>query len=436
MGINMNNQVKEYISSVCSEIKNREIHEEIKLELENHIEEIAEDYLLQGITEDEAIDRAISQMGDAGIVGRQLNKIHKPRPEWGILVLALLFAGTGLLSMYFIESSGALFNSQGVIFKKTLFFNLVGIGGATLLYFFDYRKIQPFSKHIYIGTLLVLILTLFNGGVINGMKYWTLGPLRINVADISPFLFAFSLAGIFDKWDWKNTKNIIVGLFLLLIPIILMFAYPSLSSAAVYSAVFIVLMAASGVKLRYVLSIVFSGICMFLFLILTGPAYRFQRFFAFINPGKDPLGSGYVNMQIYKLIHSTGLLGHGMTFKRGLLPEAHTDFIFTYIIYTFGWLAGITLMALFITFILRITSMAKTVKNNYGRLLSVSFAAIFAVQILWNVLMTLGLAPLAGVGLPFISYGGSQFLLNMCAIGIISSIYRRKNVHENFVKSI
>jgi cell division protein FtsW (lipid II flippase) len=114
------------------------------------------------------------------------------------------------------------------------------------------------------------------------------------------------------------------------------------------------------------------------------------------------------------------------------IPSAHTDFIFAYITYTFGWFTAIILAVLIMVFLIRMTRIAIIVKNNYARLLVIGLATIFAVQFLWNIAMNLGFAPISGVGLPFISYGGSQLISNALAVGIILSIYRRKNLSKLF----
>lgn len=456
MGIENNKNFKNYIDNVCLQVKNREMHHEIELELKNHIEELSEEYMLQSLPEEEALEKAILEMGDSAAVGKKFNAIYKPRTDWGIVVLVLLFAGTGLLTMYSVEATGALYRSPSQLFNKTLLFNLMGTLAAVLLYFFDYRKIKPFSKHIYIGTLAVLSLTLFSGGSVNGIKYISIGPFNINFVAISPVLLIIALAGIFDQWDFKSPKEIslsikfsksrtwevslnsplqiILVLFMMFVPAILMLAYPSITSAGIYCTSFMVLLAVAGVKLKYVLSIAASGIVMFLLLIFTGPAYRMERFLIFLNPESDPMGAGYIFVQIKKVLHSAGLLGQGFNFNPQILPEVHTDFILTYIIYTFGWAAGILLILLIGAFILRITGIAKMTRNSYGKLLVSGFGSIFTVQFIWNILMTLGLAPLVGMGLPFISYGGSQFLINMAAAGLILSIYRRKRAKSIVVK--
>jgi cell division protein FtsW (lipid II flippase) len=134
-----------------------------------------------------------------------------------------------------------------------------------------------------------------------------------------------------------------------------------------------------------------------------------------------------MNVQLDKLIHSAGPFGQGFAFTGRLIPNIYSDFIFTYIIYTFGWIAGALLAVLVILFLIRISHIAFYVKSSYGKFLICGFVAIFAVQFLWNILMNLSLAPIAAMGLPFISYGNSQFVVNMAVIGLISNIYKQRN---------
>jgi cell division protein FtsW (lipid II flippase) len=116
------------------------------------------------------------------------------------------------------------------------------------------------------------------------------------------------------------------------------------------------------------------------------------------------------------------------TFNPLLIPSRNTDFVFTYIVCAFGWAAGIFLAIMFAAYIIRIIHTAALVKDSYGRLLVSGFAAIFAVRFFWNIPMALGITPITGVSLPFISYGRIDYLVNMAAIGLILSVYRRKNI--------
>ncbi|MGI6423831.1 MAG: FtsW/RodA/SpoVE family cell cycle protein [Tepidanaerobacteraceae bacterium] len=427
MDLSHNKKVQDYINEVCSQIRFRDVHQEIKLELEAHIHELVEGYLAHGLSKEEAIHKAIAQMGDAHIVGTQLNKVHKPKPEWSVLLFSFLFINMGLLSMYSIQKQSLLtYDIQ--IFEKSLLFSLIGFIFTVCLYFFDYRKLERYSIHIYVGTLLILGITILWGSQLNGSRCWlNLGPFNINFVAISPLLFIIAFAGIFNKWVWNNTLNLLKGLSLFVVPLIFILTAPSASTGIIYAVSCIVLMTVSGAKLREIVLISGPLIATIILPIIIQP-YKLNRLLAFLSPTGDPLGKGYLNIQLRKILSASGLWGQGLTFDPKILPELHTDFIFAFITYTFGWIASILLIAFVVILLIRIASIAKQVKNSYAKLLISGFLSILSLQFLWNIFMNLGLAPISAVGLPFISYGGSQLIINAATIGIISSIYRRKNI--------
>ncbi|MDD4752234.1 MAG: FtsW/RodA/SpoVE family cell cycle protein [Desulfitobacteriaceae bacterium] len=424
MGITDNAKVQAYINDVCAQIKFRAVHPEIKLELGTHIKEILEEYQEEGLSEDIAVDKAIAQMGSADIVGQQLNMIHRPKPDWSLLALSFILINMGLVAMYFMEKYNL--SPPFSIFSRSLLYAL--IGGVILigLYFFDYRKLAKHSLKIYGGMLLLLAWTMLFGISANGQKiYLSIGPLAINTFSISPIFFCIALAGIFKNWNWKEPKKTCQGLILSLFPFLILIN-GSLPIAIIYAVTCMTLMIASGARPKIFLLLAGLFSVLMVGLIISAP-YRLARFLSFINPDRDPLGSGYLQNQLSKLINESGFFGLGFA-SLPQLPELHTDFIFSYITFTFGWIAGACLTVLVILFIFRMTRIAKLVKDDYARLLVMGFCAIFTIQFVWNILMNLGLAPISGVGLPFLSFGGSQLVLNGAALGIISSIYKRRNI--------
>ncbi len=418
-------QIQDYIASVCSEIKYRAVHRQIKIELEDHFTELIEDFLAQGLSRDDALNKALKQMGDAKLVGQKLNNVHRTRPDWWLLILTAFFVSTGLIALYTMKIGSLLVNPG--FFAKTLIYILLGLIIAVVAYFTDYRKMKPYSKHLYIAALAALIINMCFGNPFNGKPYLAIASFSIDIIGISPLLFMIALSGIYDDWDWGDIKKVGLGLVLGMVPAILIIISRSTTTFIVYCLGFLFLLYAAKVKPSYILTIVGTCSIVFGLWILKGPYYRLKRFLVLFNPWRDPRGAGYQTIQLNKVLSSASFLGRGLTLKPGVLPELHTDFILSYIIYTFGWLAGILLISAIAAFLIRILHIAKTVADSYGKLLTVSFASFFAIQFLWNILMVLGLAPLVGIGLPFISYGGSQLVANMLAIGILSSICGIKN---------
>ncbi|MGI6685818.1 MAG: FtsW/RodA/SpoVE family cell cycle protein [Bacillota bacterium] len=424
MGITDNAKIQAYINSVCSQIKFRAVHHEIKLELETHLNELIEEYCEEGLSGDAAVNKAIAQMGSADSVGQQLNRIHRTKPDWNLLLLSYILINMGLAAMYFLEKYNLSLSSS--VFSKSLVFALIGGAALVGLYFFDYRRMEKYSVIIYGGTIFLLAFTMFLGIPVNGQRiYLSIGPLAINTFSISPILFSIALAGIFNRWDWSQPKKLCQGLVLSLLPfLILITGY--LPGAIIYAVTCLTLMIASGARPKLFISL--TGLFSLVLVGLTVSApYRLARLLSFIHPERDPFGSGYLQIQLSHLIKDSGLFGLGLA-AQPRLPELHTDFIFSYITFTFGWVAGVCLAVLMSLFIFRMTRIATLVKDNYARMLVMGFSTIFAIQFLWNILMNLGLAPISGVSLPLISYGGSQLVFNSAVLGIISSIYRRRDV--------
>lgn len=423
MVITESDKFQVYINEVCSQISLRDAHQEIKLQLMSHLREGCDEYLSQGFSDDEAVSKAIAQMGDAALVGKQLDKVHKPKQEWSILALSLLFVSTGLLVLYFMGNQGLLTTS---FFTKGLLYTTLGVFIIAGLYFFDYRKLEAYSKHIYVGTILLLAITYFSGLSISGKHWLQIGGVTLDVAAISPLLFAITLAGILNKWDWSKSRMLLSGLLLCVMPLVFILLNGSLAAGAIYFITCMVFLIVSGAGYRIALLLMGLAGGTTALSIISKP-YILHRLTAFINTHADPLGSSYQTIMLSNLISSSGYYGQSFTFDTRGIPAAHTDFIFAYISCTFGWIAAIILAVLIMMFLIRMTRIAVIVKNNYARLLASGLAAIFAVQFLWNIAMNLGFAPISEVGLPFISYGGSQLIINALAVGIILSIYRRKN---------
>lgn len=426
MELEHNQRIQEYLDAVCSQIKWKEVHKPIREELLTHLSDIVIESVQNGLPEADAIERAIIQLGDPVNVGLELHKTHKPRIEWSLVGIVGSLACLGLLSIYSLESSGLVRYNES-LFMKSLISLIIGLLSLVGLYSFDYRKIKGVSWIIYLGTLLVLVLGILFGSKANGMPILNLGFFRLSFLGVTPFFFAIALSGIFSQWDWQRLGDFGKAILILAVPVLLYLMIPSMSSIIIYIIIVLTLLLASGAKRTHILLVATAPLVLVFGAILQHP-YRIQRLITYFNPLRDPLGSGYQQVTSLKLIRSAGLWGQGFTFPEKTLPEIHTDMIFTYLVHSFGWLAGLAIGAVALTLIVRMFRLSRQVKDSYGRLLVRSVAAIFLVQFIWNILMTMGLMPIMGIGLPFISYGGTQLLMQMAAIGLVLSIYRRKNI--------
>ncbi|MBU5439046.1 FtsW/RodA/SpoVE family cell cycle protein [Tissierella sp. MSJ-40] len=417
MDLMKNKKVNAYIDVVCSQIKFKDVHMNIKEELMDHINNNVIENIDKGISLEESIDMGIKQMGDPYDLGRQLNKVHKPKPEWGILALTFIFISIGIFAIYAINKNGLLDSYGSYNFmKQSIKMSIIGTGIIISLYFFDYRKMKSFSKYLYIATSILLYFNRDRIAIFN---------ITTDLAYLTPFSYALALSGIFSRNRW-NKKNIISNLVILFLPIILIIGFQSqavASSIIMYFIMVSVLIIISSGNLKYILGSIGCGTAIGSFLISKN-LYRVNRLTIFLNP----LEVGYMNTLIRKLISSAGLYGNNTQI---VIPDAHTDLILPYIIYAFGWLAGIFIIALSIIFFIRLIKTTKNIKDNYGKLLMATFSSLFIIQFAYNIFMIFGLVPLIGLSMPFISYGTTLNIVNMIMIGIISSVYRRKNLSIN-----
>jgi cell division protein FtsW (lipid II flippase) len=427
MGDEKNTKFEEYIETVCLLVKNKDVHKDIKLELIDHLETLKEDFMTSGSSIEEANDKAIAHMGEASAVGRQLNSAHKAKLDLKILIPVIAFSVFGLIVMYIIQTNVPTTRIGNMkIFQKSLIFYVIGIVLMVGLYFFDYRKLLPYSKYIYLGTLMLLVFSTFFGKPANGRAWLSIGNLNIDFIDISPFFLVVALAGIFQDWDWQNTSKFLIGITLMAVPgwFLLM---NGISTMIIYLIACAVLMIVSRIKL-YLALLPAAGIFLAAWLSLIMAPYRFERLLSFLNPEQDPSGSGYMYIQLRNAINSAGILGNSTVDIQTRIPELHTDFIFTYITSTFGWIAAAVIILLILAFILRMVHIANTAKSSYGKLLSAGFVAILSTQFILSIATSLGISPFFGVSLPFMSFGGSHIIMDMASAGITLSVYRRRNL--------
>lgn len=423
MRVHENENLQKYLNAVCAQVRCREVHADIREELTGHIDELVGEYTATGVPVEEAIPKAVARMGDPEMVGRQLHQAHRPRLEWSLLAIVGVFVTLQVLIMRGLSGSSLI---PETIFRNSLVFSVLGALVATGLYLYDYRRLKRGSWFLFAGTVFILLLTLHLGPQSNGVPFLKLGPFCCNIVGVSPFLFIIAAAGILADWDWARPVNLFWGAGLLYFPLFLCLLYPSLAAGLVYALAFLTLMVVSRARWSQMLGLFAPLVGLFPFILTTHP-YAMERFTIFLHPTADPKGAGWLYLQLRQAVQGAGMFGHGGVPPQAL-PAAHTDFVLAYIVYAFGWIVGLAVVALATAFVIRALCLLSSLKDDYGRLLVVGFMSIFAVQFTWSALMTVGLAPVLGISLPFLSYGGSQMILQMAAVGLVLSVYRRREM--------
>lgn len=428
-------RIEEYIQQVCLQIRNKDVHASISLELESHLADKIEDYESQGYDEENAITQAIADMGDPEQVGKQLHHAHKPRMEWSVIAIVAVLIGFGLLVMYSLSSTQSANHLSGwSFFENKVIGTLLGLSLFLAVLFGDYRKWQRFSKHLYFCTIFLMYLTLLQNRTINGVPYLDLGILYLDISSISTLLLTIALAGMFIEWNWESRWTLIKAFAAFVVPFIFLLSSFHLLSAFCLTIGFSVLVFTSTIRKKAAFTLIsliagFTFYLVYLVYFFNKP-YHMNRITAFLDPYADPLGTGYVYVQSIKILQSAGLWGNGIGASlEEILPASPTDFIFTYIVHSFGLVTGATIMLLGVILLVRLLKALKGLRDRYGLMLMSGLIIFFFVPFFWSIVMTMGIVPITSVNLPFISHGNSQFLMQMLLIGLILNIYRNKDLH-------
>lgn len=427
-----NNKVNEYINNVCKLIKNKKVHSEIREELFGHINDIIEDYLEIGMSLDTATDKALIQMGNVNTIGHDLNKAHRANSDWLLLIMTTALIFFGFLTTAFLQVNALNDRYYINYISKLLVFLIISILLSLCILKLDYRGLKKYSFPIYVSSIFLILLTIAFSPCINGMNHWIfIGGFSIDTLAVTPILLIISLAGIFDNYNWSNKTSFFKGIVLVFIPVILFFSLSSIYTLIIYLIAVFTIMNISGFKLKNLITISSVLIAMLLIFIF-GATYRLERFFIFLNPSQDINGAGWIYNQLNTLRNSAGLFGNGANSNLSIIPDANMEFALTSIIHCFGWIVGILVIALVLSFIVRIGLISSTTKNTYGKLLISGLFMLFTIQFILNILANFSLSPILGVSMPFISYGGTQLVINVLAISIINNIYKFRNTSSEF----
>lgn len=340
----------------------------------------------------------------------------------------------GIIMIYSASSIWAefKFNDAYKFVKAQSLFFLVGLILMFILSKVDYNIYFKKANIILFGCLILLILVLIPGiGTIrNGSRSWFgIGGFGIQPSEFAKIGLIIYVAKYLtnNKKNMKNIKNgVLPILSVILMFFILIMLEPDFGTAMVIVLTLVVLIFTSGVKLSFFVKIGIVGLLGIVGLIIIAP-YRMARIVSFLNPWTDPLGSGFQIIQSLYAIGPGGLLGQGFLNSRQkhfYLPEPQTDFIFSIISEEFGFLGVLIVTSIFFFIFYRSLKISLNTNNLFGKYLAFGLSFGIIIQGLLNLMVVVGVIPVTGVTLPFLSYGGSSLLVSMASIGIILNISR------------
>ena len=357
--------------------------------------------------------------------------------DWVLLGLTIMFGFVGIVILYSAVMAGAS-SPQKILCIKQLVWYSIGLGAMVVSFLFNYKLLERWAHAIYVTCIILLIAVLFFGGYAGGARRWLIfGPVSIQPSEIVKIAVIIMLARYYSgcaNIGGLTLRELIKPLIFTLIPFVLIVNQPDLGTAII-----IILIAGSMtvfVKIEkrsyiYITAFCFISVPIILFLL---KGYQKQRILTFLNPDRDPLGAGY------HIIQSKIAVGSGMIFGKGFLhgtqnmlaflPEQHTDFIFSVLAEEWGFAGSLVVLLFFLMLVVRGLTIAYGCRDTFGTILASGITILIFWQIVINIGMAMGLMPVVGVPLPFISYGGSSIITVMICIGILMNISMRRFITE------
>ena len=354
--------------------------------------------------------------------------------NWALVLLLTAVSSAGFLMLYSV--AGGSMRPLGRSRRCKRF--VLGMGVMFFVAFVPIWFWRNMAGVAYGASILLLVVVEMFGSVGMGAQRWIdLGFLRLQPSELMKIALVMLLAAYYDWLDPKKVSRpfwVLVPVLLILVPTVLVLKQPDLGTAILLLLGGAVVMFCAGVSLWYFGVVAALGAGLVTAVMMSRGTgwqllkdYQFRRIDTFLDPGSDPLGAGYHISQAKIALGSGGWTGRG--FMQGtqsrlnFLPEKHTDFIFTTLAEEFGFVGAFSLLTLYVLIIVFCVSSAMQTKDRFSALLILGVAATFFFYFAVNMSMVMGLAPVVGVPLPLVSYGGSAMLVLLAAFGLVQSAH-------------
>ncbi|MBG9753468.1 FtsW/RodA/SpoVE family cell cycle protein [Bacillus thuringiensis] len=413
----MSKKGERFLKEVTNHIKSKEAKDLVATELDFHLKQTKNMWIEKGLSEEVAEDKAVEEMGSPIKLGQELNKLHKPKVDWFLIGLLVAAMGLGFLPVI------AFGYTNDVIMNKVIFV-ILGVVTAFGMMLIDYRKLERMGGLFYtIGVLILLMLYCFPNASLTGEPLIKIGPIEIDCLIAVPFFF-LAWASFFNNSRLKVMHLVVLYLFSLYLFLIV----STLSSIFVYMTMVFVMLWWSKLGKKTALIITIVPICLFIIRasVSWSSGYHLDRILGYLNPESDAGGAGFMYIRLKEVMSSAGWFGTSGDTK--FIPAADTDFVFASLTYYYGYWLALVLIFVLSLFVARLIVISYKINDRYGKLLLAGGVTLFVFQFIYNVGMILGLLPHAAISLPFISYGLTPTVFHALIMGIVLSVYRRKDI--------
>lgn len=357
------------------------------------------------------------------------------RFDWALFILVLFLVVFGLLIHYSLTVNQTVSGLNN--FQKQLIFAGLGFFIFFILSIFDFRFLKPFSYFLYLLAILSLILTLFFGKIYHGVRGWLfIGPFNFQPVELTKLILIIVLANFWQKSSQPiKMSRVFLSLGLVLLPVLLIILQPDLGSALIILVIWFSFLLIVDKKFKhyliiFILTIILS--CLSWAFVLRG--YQKDRILTYLNPERDPLGRGYQISQSIIAVGSGQLFGRGIGLgpqsQLKFLPAAETDFVYAALAEETGLIGSTILFLFFLYLFYHLARIAKNTYDNFGLFLVLGIILNLSIHFITNIGMNIGLLPIIGIPLPFISYGGSSLVTSLASLGLVESVV----IHQPFTK--
>ena len=352
--------------------------------------------------------------------------------EWGILICTIILLAIGLVALF-----SATQNSDYEEFKKQIMWIGISIPVIVVVILVDYEILAKISPVIYGLSLISLVAVLFTEPINGATSWFNIGPFSFQPAEFAKIAVVLFMANVMVKLQQKGRDEINrfckLGIILatVAVPTLLIIKQPDYGTALAFLVALIFMLYVAGINKKYIITAVLLVVILvplaYLFIL---PDHAKARIDVYLNPNLDPRGDGYNIIQSKLAIGAGQIFGMGL-FKGnqtqlGYLYPKTTDFIFAVISEEMGFVVAGAIIVLYVILITKSIQVAKTAKDDLGSYIATGIVGIFFFNMLENIGMTMGLLPITGIPLPFVSYGGSSMLTNLTLIAILLNISTRR----------
>jgi len=427
-------KTESYINSICEQIRWKKARIRVYEELENHIIDQRDSLMRQGLDEETATDKAISNTGDAETIGAQLDRTHQPKPQWGMLLSTIVLLSIGVLVRWFVFRDWIESDSL----YTQLFFIGIGLVGMFVAYFADFSFIGKYPKSIYFSIIIFSMAVYQVSPILNG---------RVFYAYYAVLLFPLAYASAIYAAKNKRYIGIILCVLAFVVPGYIALSVPFLSGFLLLAVIGTIMLSVAvnrkwfgDIKRRLgFLTLLVPGVSFIILLVVNITDHQRNRIEAFfgLRFGQEPGNS--LNFMTRELLSGANFFGQGNLTEQFMLSPVgsyhptfghfiYTDLLLTAIIAILGWAVFAVIICAILFFIVKGFMLCFKQKSVLGFFVSFSIMMTFSIQAVGYVLYNLGIQFFAPISLPLISFGNTATMVNLVLIGFMLSVFRTGDV--------